>query len=91
MKDDNWVGGYSSNDYQEMTADDAKNFAEALEKALEYLLGNKSFTEELDNGNCDEDYLVSRKDLINAWSGLEAQEMIKGFIKLFKSGACNIV
>ena len=44
-------------DHQEITADDAKNFAAALEKALEYMAGNGSSEmgalEELDEGGWD--------------------------------------
>ena len=91
-KDDSWPGYYCTNDHQEITADDAKNFAEALEKALEYISGNgiseMGAIKELDEGGWDEDSLVVRKNLIDAWSELDAQEMIKGFIELFKSGAC---
>ncbi len=94
VNDDTWPGSYCSNDYQEITADDANNFAEALEKALAYMAGDISIETEvlegLDEGGCDEEYLVARKNLINAWSGLDAQEKIKGFIELFKSGACHI-
>ena len=41
-------------------------------------------------GSYDEDYLVARKIHIDAWSGPYAQEKIKGFIEMFKSGACII-
>ena len=94
VKDDTWPGYYSTNSYQDITADDAKNFAGALEKALEYIAGDSTSETEalegLDEGGCDEDYLVARKYRINVWSGLDAQEMIRGFIELFKSGACHI-
>ena len=42
VKDDDWPGSYCTNDWQEITTDDAKNFAEALERALEYLSGDNS-------------------------------------------------
>jgi hypothetical protein len=95
VKDDTWSGSYSSNDFQEITADDAKNFANALEKALEYMAGDRASeigtVEELDEDGWDEDSLVARKNLIGVWSGLDVQERIKGFIKLFKAGACHIL
>lgn len=94
MKDDTWPGSYSSNSYQEITDDDANNFAEALEKALACMAGDISIETEvlegLDEGGYDEDYLVDIKNHIDAWSGPYAQEKIKGFIELFKSGACHI-
>jgi hypothetical protein len=93
--DDSWTGSYSSNDYQEITADDAKNFAKALEKALEYISGNRASemgtVEELDEDGWDEESLVVRKMVIDGWSDLDAQEVIKGFIELFNSGPCYIL
>jgi len=95
VKDDSWPGSYSSNSYQEITANDAKNFAAALEKALEHMSGNRNsemeVTEELDELSWDDDPWITREDLINAWSEFDAQETIKGFIELFKSGTCYIV
>ena len=94
VKDDTWSGSYSSNDLQEITADDANNFAEALEKALACMAGDISIeTEVLEGsgeGSYDEGYLVDIKNHIDAWSGPYAQEKIKGFIEVFKSGACII-
>ena len=94
VKDDSWPGHYCSNDFQEITADDAKNFAEALEKALAHMAGDSSseteFIEQLDKEDRAEDCWITAKGIVNAWSGLDAQEKIKGFIELFKSGACHI-
>jgi len=95
VKNDSWSGSYCSNDCQEITTDDARNFAEALEKALGYISGNRTremgVLEELDDGGWDGNFLVDRKNTIDAWSGLDAQERIRSFIDLFKSGACNIL
>ena len=95
VKDDTWPGSYCSNSYQEITADDAKNFAEALEKALAYMAGDSAsetgFIEQLDKEDRAEDRWITAKDTVNAWSGLDAQEMIRGFVEMFKSGACCIV
>ena len=94
-KDDRWTGSYSSNDHQEITAADAKNLAEALQKAFEHISGNRnSETEaikELDEDGWDENSLVDRKNLIDACSESDAQGIIKDFIELFNTGACYIV
>ena len=82
VKDDAWPGYYCTNDYQEITADDAKNFAKALEKALAYMAGDSGseteFIEQL--GKEDRDRWITAKGIVNAWSRLDAQEKIKGFI-----------
>ena len=95
VKDDTWPGYYCTNSYQEITADDAKNFAEALEKALEYMAGDSAsetgFIEQLDKEDRAEDRWITAKDIVNAWSEPDAQEMIRGFVEMFKSGACHIV
>jgi hypothetical protein len=75
INDDSWNGSYFFNDWQEITADDAKNLAEALEKALEYIADK---TED----QIDDD--------VKSWSGLEAQEVVKDCIDLFKTGSCII-
>ncbi len=75
VNDDDWDGSYFYNDWQEITADDAQNLAEALEKALEYMSDNKTDKTE---------------EALNNWSGLEAQEVVKDCINLFKSGSCVI-
>ena len=94
VKDESWPGYYCSNDYQEITIDDAKNFAEALEKALEYMsaksLSETNAVAECDDYGWDEDCLDDIHSLVNAWSSLDGQKKIKGFIKLFQSGPCNI-
>ena len=89
VKDDTWPGYYCTNDYQEITVDDAMNFAEALEKALEYIAGDSTSETELIE-QLDEDCWITAKGIVNAWSGLDAQEMIRGFVELFKTGACHI-
>lgn len=94
VKDDSWSGSYSSNDLQDITADDAKNFAEALAKALEYMskidISMIEAKEPLGDGY-DTDSLDFDKYLIDTWSKPNTQQIIKGFIKLFKSGTCCIM
>ncbi|MHC5140380.1 MAG: hypothetical protein ACYSOF_10970 [Planctomycetota bacterium] len=94
-QDDSWTGSYSSNDCQEITADDARNFANALEKALAYIAGDSAsetgFIEQLDKEDRDEGRWITAKGIVNAWSGLDAQERIKDFVEMFKAGACHIV
>ena len=94
VKDESWPGYYCTNDYQEITIDDTKNFAGALEKALEYMsaksLSETNAVAECDDYGWDEDCLDDIHSLVNAWSSLDGQKKIKGFIKLFQSGACNI-
>ena len=75
VNDEDWDGTYFSNYWQEITADDAKNLAEALEQALEYM------------SDKTEDQI---EDDIKNWSGLGAQEVVKDCINLFKSGSCVI-
>ena len=94
VKDDSWSGKYSSNDLQEITAEDAKNFAEALERALEYIseinISTIEAKEPLGDGY-DTDSLDFDEYLIDTWSGPNMQQIIKGFIELFKSGTCSIM
>lgn len=96
IEDDDWNGSYFSNDWQDITADDAQNLAEALERVLEYISGNKFSTngivEELNKGDSDdvapESYDIT--DLISPWTEEDGQKKIKDCIELFKSGTCCI-
>ena len=87
--DDNWNGTYFGNDWQEIAADDAKNLADALGRALEYMSGGETgeigISEEL-----DKDSQADIENIINGWSRLDAQEKIQHCINLFKSGYCRI-
>ncbi len=95
VNDDTWPGAYCSNSYQEITADDANNFAEALEKALAYMAGDSAseteFIEQLDKEDRAEDRWITAKGIVNAWPEPDAQEIVKGFVEMFKSGACHVV
>lgn len=96
IEDDDWDGSYFSNDCQEINADDAKNLAEALERVLVYISGNKLSTngivKELNKGDSDdvapESYDIT--DLISPWAEEDGQKKIKDCIELFKAGTCCI-
>jgi hypothetical protein len=95
IEDDEWSGFYFTNDYQEITADDAKNLAEALERMLEYIssnkLGAKGIVEESNKGDYDEiEAAYDMADLISPWVEENGQKKIKDCIELFKSGTCYI-
>ena len=47
--------------------------------------------EQLDKEGRDEDRWITAKGIVNAWSEPDAQEKIKSFVEIFKSGACHIV
>ena len=49
------------------------------------------FIEQLDKEDRAEDRWIAAKDIVDAWSEPDAQEMIKSFVEMFKSGACHIV
>ena len=82
IKDDNWCRTYFSNNWQEITANDAKNLAKALKKALIYISDRTADKIQQLNGYDD--------NIINNWSGIDGQAKIKNCIRLFKSGVCQI-
>lgn len=48
------------------------------------------FIEQLDKEDRAEGRWIAAKDIVNAWSEPDAQEMIRGFVKMFKAGACHV-
>ena len=91
MNDDKWYGSYFGNNCQEITDEDANNLAEALEKALEtisrYSNGEIELFVKFIKVDLSEFDAIS-EEVIQPWSG--SQELIKDFVKLFKSGSCQI-
>jgi hypothetical protein len=61
----NWCGGYTSNEFQWVTEDDARNMTDALERALEER--DEEFTWVI-NGKSGEDYVVLSKSEVEEFA-----------------------
>ena len=96
IQDDNWPGYYFFNDYQEITAEDGKSLAGALEGALEHMAEGSPSEEQAvggsGEGDCDDgdSDVLDREHLISSWSGLDAQERIRGLQDRMKMWRCNV-
>jgi len=96
VKDGDWSGTYFTNDWQEITAEDAHNLAKALKRALLIIPDEGVNAPELPQGcreSSDDEIhalLDNREYLISFWSGLAGKQKIGDCIELFKSGSCNI-
>ncbi len=78
-QDREWDGRYSSNDFQQVTAEDADNLAEALENALRHLPRKES--------TIPENVEVSP---IEEFSGLEERRWLREFIEFCRAGSFTI-
>jgi hypothetical protein len=86
--EDDWSGTYFSNDYQRVTAEDARNLAEALERALPDVPREKTWPRKVLRAVDGRESEGMPDDLnpLEHFSGPQGRQYLEAFIRFCRAG-----